>query len=207
MFWGITADNWALLWGAFIGAVISGGAAAGVATWVLKKTREDQASLAKTQLDEQRKDLEHQLKEQRQSLELQLKEQRAEASKAREIAAIADILAAAATINERYAERDSVMNVLFVAFESAVVRWQIELDHKEMAHEIQDWGTLFRKLADLARWEIAETQSDKYRQVLDTARHGLEEPLKAWPAADAAQRDDLFHVLVADRELAESSWA
>ncbi|PYI38923.1 hypothetical protein CVS30_06295 [Arthrobacter psychrolactophilus] len=50
MFWNITADNWAILWG----AIIAGGSAALVAMIVLWRTNAHQAKLSRRQLDEQR---------------------------------------------------------------------------------------------------------------------------------------------------------
>jgi len=50
MFWNITADNWALLWSAVIGAIIAGGSAAAVAMVVLRKTNKHQTLQADREL-------------------------------------------------------------------------------------------------------------------------------------------------------------
>lgn len=107
MFWNITADNWTLLWSAVIGAIIAGGAAAAVATAVLRKTNAHQAKLARRQLDEQRN----------------------QAELARRIDALAEF---SSIVMSMAVKRDEGFNVLAdmgMASNAALMRW--ELNHGE----------------------------------------------------------------------------
>lgn len=197
-------ETWLLyMWSGVFSSAIGGAVAAIVAMLVLRKTNKHQSTLATTQLAGQRNDLERQLMEQRQGLELQLREQRAEASNARETAAIADMLAAIAQLESNCMDGDRADNErLHLAFESATIRWEMELDHEAMADEIQDWHFLTRKLVLMARWEKDWNQGTVFRDALNTASHGLAFALKGWPKANGQRRDRICSVIRAERELA-----
>lgn len=110
----ISCGSWLSLWsgatGAFVGAVL----AAGVALLVVWLTNKHQSKLSAASLDAQKT-----------SLEVQLAEQRHEASKARELAAIADLVAA--THNMWWTVDDPRgLSGLVAKSHAAAIRWRLE---------------------------------------------------------------------------------
>lgn len=132
MFMNITTDNWAILWGAFIGAVLTGGAAAWVAMRVLRKTREDQAALTKTQLEEQRR----------------------EAAKEREIAARAELIGLLSEFGFSFRRGVTIdYGELSRRIDTVIQRWRMNLDgieDAEMRTELQAWAGKFIRLQIIA---------------------------------------------------------
>lgn len=199
----ISCGTWLVVWNGLIGALIAAVLAAGVAMLVVLLSTNHQTKLAKAERRAQQNAAIKELKQQSDSLKLQLAEQRAEASKARETAAIADMLAAIAQLDSNCIEGETAdLEKTHLAFESAMIRWEMELDHEAMAEEIQNWHFLTRKLVAMARWESDWDQGTTFRDALSTATHGLADALKRWPKAHGQTRDDIFAVIKADRELA-----
>lgn len=135
-------EIWLLqLWSGAFGACLGAGGAAAVAMLVLRKTNEHQTVLAAEAMDTQRAIAAEALKEQREhaktaldqqraALGQQLHEQRAEASLAREIAAIADLIPAIGdlTLEAMYQADESKLAPLVGRIQSAAARWWMELD-------------------------------------------------------------------------------
>jgi hypothetical protein len=159
---GMDQEMWLLqLWSGTIGAALSAVLAALVAVGVVlssnkvqrgiaaealaENTRqsEEQTSIIREQLEEQRKQGEAQLA----SVREQLYEQRKEASKAREYAAIADLVGLTAVGRDIQREED-----FFIEYEqkllAAAARWQLELAPAEaMRTEIGKWAPFLTNLA------------------------------------------------------------
>lgn len=180
MFWGISADNWALLWSAVIGAIIAGGTAAGVALWVLGRTNTHQAQLAneesdrqddraKKQLDEQRKDLERQLLEQRKDLEKQLKDQKNQASMARRIDAAAALASAVQTLPTKVEEGDAAISEIGLVAQAAAIRWQIDSTSDELGKSLANFVVIFvSRTMDLPRMDPLDPGTfEKYARLVE----------------------------------------
>ncbi|MFF1880192.1 hypothetical protein ACFVVC_01820 [Pseudarthrobacter sp. NPDC058196] len=149
------SDEWLLqLWSGTVGAALSAVLAAFVAVgvvWWTNKVQRKIASDVKTataeQVREQMAQNERHAAEQLSLARKQLDEQRKEASKAREVAAIADLVSLTAVGRDIQREE-----AFFLQYEqdvlAAVARWQLELDEtSSMRTEIPEWTPFLVNLA------------------------------------------------------------
>lgn len=177
-------DEWLLqLWSGTIGAALSAVLAACVAVGVVWSANKTQRMLAEevkattaNQFKEQLDQNERHAAEQLALAQRQLVEQRNEASKAREFAAIADLVSLTAV--GRDAQRD---DAFFLQYEqsvlAAIARWQLELDESSpMLTEIGEWKLFLVSLARESHLAGLTVDPDS---------------LQVDPGSDLARRQDL----------------
>lgn len=159
MLWGLGPEAWLQLWSGVIGSVVGAVGAALVALLVLRKTNNHQSTLARVALKEQReladrelaaqrKDSKTALKEQRKALNKQLRDQRSEASRARELAAIADFLSAIEAISDGMGDPDWLKSNLSAAeqqLESARVRMTFEPHSRALVNALKLWVPAYNR--------------------------------------------------------------
>lgn len=140
MFWNITADNWAQLWGSLLGSLpsslISACVAAFVAVNVLNRSNAKQHDLTLLQLDEQRK----------------------EATKAREIAAAADLLAHLERLVAEVSKGGG--DGLEHSINAAFTRWMLDADVR-VTTELGIWKHMITKMARDVQEERSRTTANK----------------------------------------------
>jgi hypothetical protein len=147
----MNGDTWGLLWSGILGAAVSGGVAAGVAMIVLRRTSAHQTKLAQEEAVRQESRAVTALQEQREG---QLQEQRDEARKAREMAAIADVVAASGAMTTGFTSGVDGVNKLKSDMMTAIVRWKMELRDYGMEGAITNWDYTLGQAAQYAAWEI-----------------------------------------------------
>ncbi|MFF1382798.1 hypothetical protein ACFVWT_04455 [Arthrobacter sp. NPDC058288] len=214
----ISCGTWLGFWEGMMGALTSALLAAGVALMVVWLTNRHQTTLVDRQLQdaqtkaefalgqqkidqvkahrEQRTALSTQLREQRESLKFQLEEQRKEASKDREHAAIAEVLACLSQAYILLRPTQSLDDLHLVRFAAAMGRWELESTDAELRAELRQWP--------LQWWDsIRETRksggSDEHEVGLVTARVMLNFA-REWSNADAVRREVLMKEVREQRE-------
>lgn len=141
----------------------------------------------------------------------QLDEQRAEAAKARSYEAISGLVAAAdACLNDLNAS-DETIERSFLSMRSAVVRWGLDMDSKDLREELHDWPLLIWQLAKNSQFErrLQETHKsgtslDPYKD-LTRAAGNLCVGVQTWPSANPAERSKLLDILADARAEAEAA--
>lgn len=209
----ISCGTWIALWNGSIGALVG----AAVAAFAIIKTIRTQRHLFQVQLsrnytatqlaDRKRNaELNKQLKAQRDDVTLQLEFQAAEASRQREIAAIADLVATGNAMVKRFEQGRTTIEELILQGDSAVVRWRMEMNHRGLAEEIWSWphllGTLALGLAEMLKPE-APKDLEGFLVAFDSLNDATAELLLvalSWPSASPEYRDELVATLVSVRE-------
>lgn len=137
------------------------------------------------------------LSEQRRSVQLQLEEQRREASKARELDAVADAMAAVAELVSRYAEGGREIDAAIQSMRSAVFRWAFEHPIDSEGRELKWWPHHLAMLAyaTLKAERATPPAADAQFAVLNNASNVFLTLVSAWPAADADYRTTLIKAL------------
>lgn len=175
MWLGLGPEVWLQLWSGVIGSILGATGAIGIALWVLRRTNDHQTEMASEALaaqrriaDEalsaQRQDARQALKEQRKSLNKQLKEQRSEASRARELSAIADFLSAVEGIVSGMSDpdwADANLSASEQQLESARVRMTFEPHSKALGVELGPWVSTFRRSVGIYRSVMGEEVSEE----------------------------------------------
>lgn len=188
----ISRDEWVQLWAGLLGAVpaaiLSAVVAALVAMFVLDRSNKNQQELAAEAVMVQRK-----------LAAEQLREQRTEALRAREQAAIAEVIIAAEDFLEvtRWTQEDLLHRVRELKL--AIARWRAELGVGKMQHEMLSWPPVLRQTA-FALSASAHGDADTRKEVLSLLVNGIATittAALAWQRSDAEER-----VLICE-ELAE----
>jgi len=117
------------LWSGAIGSLVAGLVAAGVALYVVKRTTYNATCDSVKQMNNADRLTRQTLAAGQGVLERQLKEQQNEASKAREIAAIADLLSAVNELNGAHENALDQVPSVSARMYSAVYRWAMEGDN------------------------------------------------------------------------------
>ncbi|QDW30050.1 hypothetical protein FFF93_009950 [Arthrobacter sp. KBS0702] len=133
-------------------------------------------------------------------------QQKRHAAEARQIAAIADLLAATAAMIKKYREGAAVIQDLLLAAEAASLRWQMEDENKILPGEIGKWPYHMGTLA-LATFTNREVEADRsrYFDLMSAAWTELSFCAMAWPKATPAQRDAHVSLLQGARLEQESA--
>lgn len=226
MLWGITPDNWAQIWGGLLGSIPSAIIAAAVAAWVavlvLNRSNEAQrkrdAIALKAQrkrdkvaLDAQRTRDAELLKEQKEGLDLQLRAQSAEASIARERAALADIVMFVddvyTALEADLAWAENEVNKAFRNLNGAAFRWSFEQDRDAWAREISVYPVLLSNLAikriDARRAD--PTTSEWVKEIADFASE-YDLVARVWSRRSFDERDGYISNLRQMRKKAQSEY-
>lgn len=208
----ISCGTWIAFWNGAIGASVG----ATVAVVAIVRTIRTQRQLfaveraqnyTATQLAEKKRrdELDLQLKAQREDIRLQLEFQASEASRQRELAAIADLVAAAHAMMKRYRQGVQAIEELILQGDSAIMRWRMEVTHQGLVDELWPWshflGNLALRLFDLADDDSAddETHSAAF-DALSGAVVTLQYVAMSWPTASPETRDKLVAGLIAERK-------
>jgi hypothetical protein len=150
--------------------------------------------------------LNQQLTEQRTSLRIQLEEQRNEAAKVRIYAAISDLVAAVELGKAKYREGE-VFDEAFLGMESAVARWGLDLDSKELKSELFAWPTFIWSLQREAHIEALRAKNElppfdeegaASARLLD-ASTALTHAATTWPSADEETKALILSTLARKR--------
>lgn len=218
----ITCGTWIGLWNGAIGALVG----AAVAAYAIVKTIRTQRNLFQIQLsrnymasqlaDHRRNvELNKQLEAQREDVMLQLKFQADEARRQRELAAIADLVAAANAMLKRFSAGRSAIEDLVLQGDAAAIRWRIDMNHRGLADELWHWahylGQLALRLHDaVLRKEEAYCSAgdaESASAAFDALNDGVTELTFAaigWPSASLETRDSLVAKLTAERQKHEN---
>lgn len=195
----ISCATWLVFWNGLIGALFAAVLAAGVAMLVVWLTTKHQTSLASAeaerqddramaQLEAQRIGLESQMKEQREGLELQLREQREEASKGRELLAIADLLAEAMVLSAVDPSDGEGLIAVKDRMNSAALRWGLENDDPGMSREVVAWNiALFGQAVAVIEAHYANDEIRRERNEILGATYGVF--MNVWTAYPTATAD------------------
>jgi len=203
-----------------LNGVIGASVGAAVAVFVLRKTIKTQRQLfaieraqnyTATQLADHRRgvELKQQLDAQREDVRLQLEFQAREASRQRELAAIADLLAAANAMLKRYKQGQPAIEELILQGDAAAMRWRMEMTHESLAKEIWPWSHHLGELAMNINFELEHSGEDSkpalaaFDALLDAVAE-LELVAMSWPNASHQDRDELSARLIAERTKWES---
>lgn len=167
-FWGIEEGVWVQLWSGAIGAVFSAAVAALVAALVLTHSNANQRALAQRQMAEQR----------------------AEASRAREYAAAADVLASVEWLNVVSRRSPEAVSAQVSVLLAAIARWRVEMGKAPMERELREWSVVLigaaektvaaAGLGDAERESAGEHMTDVAAEVINVALQ--------WPSASAENR-------------------
>lgn len=122
--------------------------------------------------DRKRKaELDRQLAAQREDVREQIQVQITEASRQREVAAIADVVGGANELEKRFSEGIHVIKGILVSMESAAIRWSFEIRDKDLAREVERWPEFLATLAAHAHTSGLEFEK---RREKDPEKFGLE---------------------------------
>lgn len=183
-------ETWLLyMWSGVFASAVGGAVAAGVAMYVLRKTNKHQADLAKTQL-----------RQQKIALDLQLQEQRKEATKVREIAAIADLLAVVTDLHLAQRETPESFMIAVGRLHSAGIRWRIDLEHEGMDRAFRDWMETYARAALVGSKREWPKYQDGIEGAFYSARKSLNRCLVKWPNASPHEQDSLASQLAEHRQ-------
>lgn len=157
----------------------------------------EQRTLAASASRAQTIQYQRELLEQRKSVKLQLDEQRREASKAREMNAVADAMAAVTELVSKYSGGGSAIDSAIQSMRSAVFRWAFEHPNASEGQELNRWTHHLAILAyDTYRAEnAAPSDGDGKFAVLNNASNVFLTLVSSWPAADADSRSTLIKAL------------
>lgn len=168
---------------------------------------EEQRRLAAEALTEQRNlaaraaraqtfQYQRELLEQSKSQQLQLDEQRREASKARELTAVADAMAAVSELVTRYAEGSREIDSAIQSMRSAVFRWSFEHPVPSERRELKRWPHHLAMLAYTAlNGELSTPPTDEGFPILNNAANVFLTLVTDWPTYDASHRTMLITAL------------
>jgi hypothetical protein len=209
----ISCGTWVAMWNGSIGALVG----AAVAAFAIVKTIRTQRNLFQIQLsqnytatqlaDHRRKvELNKQLEAQREDVALQLAVQAAEASRQREREAITALVSVGNAFVKQFEHGREAIEELVLQADAAVVRWRMELNHRDLAEEIWSWphflGTLALRLADMLKPDACEDPEGflaAFDRLNDAAAELLHVAL-SWPSAAPEYRNELVAALVAARQ-------
>lgn len=181
MFWGLDRDAWIGLWSGVIGSIVAAGVGALVALMVVTLSNRHQSALA-----------ERALLESRQQAKAQLEEQRREAGKAREVAAVADFVAAADKLHWLRHQAVNTVDILG-AMTSALVRLELSQSNTDAVVEaLQTWPYRVTKLAEIAKASQKESpQSAELQRDLSSLVNKVTVGLPMWVHGDEKFRAQL----------------
>lgn len=155
----------------------------------------EQRSLAAKAARAQTIQYQRELLEQGQSVKLQLDEQRLEASKARELAAIADAMAAVTELVAKYSKGAGEIDAAIQSMRAAVFRWGFEHHVRSEVDELNRWPHHLAMLAYTALKSLATPPTDADFDILNNASNLFLTLVSGWPASNADQRSKLVKAL------------
>lgn len=208
----ISCGTWVEFWSGAIGASLGAAVAVIAIVRTIKTQRqlfaiERSENYTATQLgDRKRKaELDLQLTAQREDVTLQLEFQSNEASRQRELAAIADLVAAGNAMVKRFPQGQPAIEELILQGDSAVVRWRMEMTHRGLAEEIWSWphhlGILAMRVFKLSKdGKLTDANSVSAFESLNDGTSMLQYVAMSWPTAAQEFRDELVDMLVAERK-------
>lgn len=212
----VSCGTWIAFWNGSIGALVG----AAVAAYAIIKTIRTQRNLFQiqlsrsytaTQLADHRRNLElnKQLQAQRDDVTLQLEFQASEASRQRELGAIADLVAVGNAMAKRFEQGRPAIEELILQGDSAVIRWRMEMTHRGLAEEIWSWPHILGSLAmRLFQMKVVDKMDEDdclaAFDLLNDAAATLQYVAMSWPLATSEKRDDLAASLIAEREKLEN---
>lgn len=200
---------WSGAIGSFVGAVIGGLVALIVVSLAnrhqkrLSEAAMDlQKRLAREALAEQREQSRIALEEQRESLQTQLRENRAEASKTREIAALADLIPSlgSLTLTAMDMHDPSKLAPLVGQLQAASARWWMEIDKGPIRFELFRFTMLLHDLAERTVIEQSPAERSEWLGKLARAAGVFRDGIINWPKASSDERLQIVATIAACRE-------
>lgn len=179
VFLGLTESWWQELFSGALGALIGAGVAA-IAIIVTIRTQRQLFAIERAEVytatllaDRKRKaELDRQLRAQRDDVMGQLAMQAAEASKEREIAAMADLVAGADQMRKKFVRGLPVIEDTLFDMQAAGQRWSLEIKDKALSREIQEWPDFIGFLA-LHASSVHSSLLEKMKKNLDEHKEPL----------------------------------
>lgn len=179
VFLGLTESWWQELFSGTLGALV-GATVAAIAIIVTIRTQRQLFAIERSEVytatllaDRKRKaELELQLRAQREDVMRQLAVQAAEASKEREIAAMADLVAGADQMRKKFVRGLPVIEDTLFDLQAAGQRWSLEIQDKALSREIQEWPEFIGFLA-IHAFTLQDSFVEKIKKDLDANKESL----------------------------------
>ncbi|GAA3399377.1 hypothetical protein [Pseudarthrobacter polychromogenes] len=121
-------------------------------------------------------------------------QQKQHASDARQIAAIADLLAAVSAMEKKYGDGPVAIQDLLLVVQAAAIRWVIEADDEKLSGELAHWPYHMGTLALKTHANFDSDKRETYLTWLFNAGSDLTLCGMAWPKGTPSTRD--AHVLL-----------
>lgn len=176
----------------------------------LAKQLAEQSRLASEVASQQREQALENAVEQQRALAQQISEQRAEASKARALAAVADLVTATDELANKFKLGDAAIDEAYLSVKSAIVRWGLELDMEDLKAELTHWPPLLVRLAWDAHFEqkgggkeVPVSEREAFRRLL-SGTSTLNAVASRWMLTAVEARVGLVNLLLTKRPALEA---